>query len=241
MILFKRYKLEKDMCDELASYARNDKWIVYPEQGGWDLLLVRNSIQVGIQAKLRPNIKLLSQSIVPEEYDGPHYRAIAVGNLTQAERIDITKITKELRLVFIDMSIHPTYWLYNSLSVAPIRHYRHFPKKPLWIPPFVPDLPAGVPSPKNVSPWKVSAVKLEIIAMNKGWVSIIDARDVVNQEVPEKSQGSYPRTLLKTYFTCTNERDPRKPRCKKWVLKHRSRPSKLCPEVFDVLSRRTND
>ena len=95
-----KYKLEKEMCDELIVQAKNNNWIVYPEQGGWDILLIRNNIQVGIQAKLRPNIKLLSQSFpLTERETGPHYRAIAVGNSNWKEKKDLIKLCIALRLI----------------------------------------------------------------------------------------------------------------------------------------------
>jgi hypothetical protein len=239
--IYRKYALEKDMCDELTTRAKTNGWIVYPEQGGWDLLLVRNSIQVGIQAKLRANIKLLSQALVSEEFAGPHYRAVAVGNSNYLEKEDFAKIAIGLRLIFIDMNIHPDYWLrrvyYTDLwkkRIIPWRYYRHYPKQTLWVPNFIPELDAGVPSPRNVSPWKIAAIKLEMVATKKGWASIIDAREVVQQEVPGDIGKNYPRTLLQSYFKCTKERDPRNSRCKKWVLK-RKKPSENFSYVFNAL------
>ena len=240
--IYRKYRLEKDMCDELTTRAKLNKWVVYPEQGSWDLLLVRNGIQVGIQAKLRPTIKLLSQALISEEFSGPHYRAIAVGNSHRKEKDHFAKISIPLKLIYIDMGVHPDYWLHmlrhNGQRIT-WKYYRHFPNKTLWIPPFVPELEAGIPSPQNVSPWKIAAIKLEFIADEKGWVSIIDAREMVKQEVPIEDMGSYPRTLLQSYFTCTNERDPRNTRCKRWVLK-RKKPSSQFLYVFKTLKGKKN-
>jgi hypothetical protein len=236
--IYKKYELERDMCSELTIEAKNNGWVVYPEQSNWDLLLVRNGIQVGIQAKLRPTIKLLSQSLVPEEYPGPHYRAVAVGNTHWKERDDFAKISIALRLIYIDMAVHPSCWFYKAINNGgekiSWRYYRHFPSEILWTPPFVPKLEAGIPAPQTTSPWKIAAVKLEFIAKEKGWVSIIDAKEIVQQEVPVKKIGSYPRSLLQSYFVCTNERDPRNVRCKKWVLK-RKKPSDQYFYVFEAL------
>jgi hypothetical protein len=236
--IYRKYELEKDMCDELTGRAKLTGWTVYPEQGGWDLLLVRNSVQVGIQTKLRPTIKLLSQALISEEIAGPHYRVVAVGNSHWKEKEDFAKISMALRLVFMDMGVHPEYWFHmatrSGFRKIPWRYYRHFPKETVWIPPFIPKLAAGIPAPQTISPWKIAAVKLEMVAKEKRWASIIDAREVVQQEVPIKGMGSYPRTLLQTYFICTRKKDPRNKRCKKWVLK-KTRPSIKFPYVFEAL------
>jgi hypothetical protein len=242
--IYRKYSLEKDMCEELSAHAKANKWIVYPEQGDWDLLLVRNKIQVGVQAKLRPTIKLLSQALVSEDVAGPHYRAVAIGNSHWQEKEDFAKIAMALKLVFIDMGVHPEYWLhkamYSGFQKIPWRYYRHFPREPLWVPPFVPKLAAGIPAPQTVSPWKVAAIKLELLAKEKGWASIIDAREVVQQEVPMNKSGSYPRTLLQTYFSCTREKDPRNKRCKRWVLK-RKKPSDQYLYVLEALKGEKKD
>ena len=238
MGIYKKYKLEKDMCDELTQRVTQNGWTVYPEQGGWDLLIIRNKIQVGIQAKLRPTVKLFAQAIVPEDLPGPQYRAIAIGNMAYKDRAEIVKVAKACGLILIDMSCHHEHWLsfasrdgWNKISW---RYYRHFPKQLIWIPPFIPKLAAGIPAPKNVSPWKVVAVRLEFIFDEKGWVTIEDARQVVNEEIPNKS--SYARTLLQTYFRCTKDRAPGTKRGKKWIL--RTRPSKKFPYVFKELKEK---
>jgi len=237
MVINKKYQLEKDMCDELTRRAKEAGWVVYPEQGGWDLLLVRNHVQVGVQAKLRPTIKLFSQAIVSEEYAGPHYRAIAVGNMSFKEREDIARVAKKCRLILIDMGYHPDYWLSAAridfyLGKVSWRYYRHFPSKLIWTPPFVPKLAAGVPHPKTVSPWMVAAVKLELFYLKKGYITIADARRVVKEEVPNNKK-SFPGTLLQTYFKCTREKAPEIKRGKKWKLK--SSPSKKYPHVLKEL------
>jgi hypothetical protein len=241
MVILKKYKLEKDMCDELTRRSREAGWIVYPEQGGWDLLLVRNHIQVGVQAKLRPTIKLFSQAIVSEEYPGPHYRAVAVGNMSFKERKSVARVARTCGLVLIDMSCHPDYWLSAArrgdfyFRKVSWRYYRHFPNKLIWTPPFVPKLAAGVPHPRTVSPWMVAAVKLELFYKDKGYVTIADARRIVKEEVPD-CKNSYPRSLLQTYFKCTREKAPEIKRGKKWKL--RSRPSKKYPYVLVELIER---
>ncbi len=229
------------MCDELTLRSKNVGWVVYPEQGGWDLLLVRNHIQVGIQAKLRPTVKLFAQAIVPESSPGPHYRAIAVGNLNFKERRDVIVVARTSGLVLIDMSCHHDCWLnaaqrnYKYFSKISWRYYRHYPSKLVWTPSFVPKLAAGIPAPKNVSPWKIAAIKLELLCDKKGWVTIDDARKIVRQEVPSHTVG-YPRTLLQRYFRCTKDSAPEIRRGKKWAL--RSRPSRQYPYVYKELIKK---
>jgi hypothetical protein len=59
----KKFASEKRLCDNLISEAEKRNFIAYPEQGNWDIVLVRNKIQIGVQAKLRPNLKVLAQTL----------------------------------------------------------------------------------------------------------------------------------------------------------------------------------
>ena len=68
-----------------ARWARNPsdapRWTQYHETAGWDLLLVNpDGVQIGIEAKLSLNPKVLDQALPGRwgEERGPDYRAVLV-------------------------------------------------------------------------------------------------------------------------------------------------------------------
>lgn len=84
---------ETDLCAAFTEAARSEGWTVYPEPTGWDLLLCRRGVQVGVEAKLLGGVEVLLQALpaltsMPTRrrsrlaragFPGPHYRAVLVG------------------------------------------------------------------------------------------------------------------------------------------------------------------
>lgn len=247
------FATEADVCDALVQDAPG--WTAYPEQGGWDLLLVRQGVQVGVQAKLVGNIHMLLQALPgnprKEDVEGPCYRAVAVGRWpgrTAGARIgrrnELAALAMRLRLLVLE---GPTEelgktgtWLKRSWPCVNLerrytgygppaidwRWYRWRPKRPVWTPPFVPDLPAGVPAPSSVSAFQIASVKLERLANEKGWICLSDVRNI------EGADGNWnPQTLLTSFFECTGKRILGSRQCK-WILHRRwPPPSKRWPAV----------
>jgi len=165
---------ERAVCDLLRVVARDLSWTAYPEQGGWDVLLVLpDGTQVGVQAKLRANLEVLAQCVVRPRSPAPDVRAVLVPvdvsdafhvvareldvALLDAERLDGGPWSDDAgaRAVRMGLTVGPGY-LAEAVSEAP----RRVPTSGrVWTPPFVPDVPAGVPSPRTVSPWRVSAAR----------------------------------------------------------------------------------
>lgn len=249
---------ERALCTFFAADARRGAWTVYPEQGNWDLLLVRRGVQVGIQAKLIGGVEVILQALPslngqaryhrPEVQTGPTYRAILVarfpGRTPRAERRrreEVYELARHLRLIVLEPPEPPfrtSGWCrvgwHDNLSRSILscgtsldfRYYRHRPEAPVWTPPFVPDLPAGVPSPRTVSPWMIAAVKLELRTRDRGWACLDDAR----AETRAIGGDWNPGTLLSRYFVCHGKRIPGS-RQFKWFPRTHSIPSAAFPEV----------
>ncbi len=76
---------ESDLCAAFTqAVARDLDWTAFNETAGFDILLVRkDGIQIGIEAKLKLNAKVVTQALprwLGVEYGaiGPHYRAVLV-------------------------------------------------------------------------------------------------------------------------------------------------------------------
>lgn len=176
------YPSEAALCEAFAAWVRSgggtryEPWTVYPETGGFDLLLVDpQGRQLGIEAKLRMNAKVLVQAI-PSRWsslDGPDWRGILV-----------PKINDELRELahVLGLVVFTPLWecwgtghdrrvsgsrpsgrfqpmLYQAEQVHDCWHDFN-PETRCELPPMVPDLPAGVPAPVRLTPWKVGALKV---------------------------------------------------------------------------------
>lgn len=258
---------ETDLCAAFAAAARSDGWTVYPEPAGWDLLLCRRGVQVGVEAKLVGGVEVLLQALpaltsMPMRrrgrlartgFPGPHYRAVLVERFAgrtrgvrEGRRTTLHALAAYVGVVVLEPPEPPatTTWLrvgwrenlvrergrprYHHRGELDVRAYRWFPSKPVWTPPFVPDRSAGVPCPTKIGPWQLAAVSLEFRALERGWVSLGDAR-----AISEKFAGNWnPSTLLSRYFHSTGKRIGVGVRGHRWTLRPRvRRPSSEWPDV----------
>lgn len=115
------FESEAALCQ---AFLRNipDEWIAYPETAGWDILLVHRigGWQIGVEAKLTLNAKVIAQAINGERYDqGPDFRAVLVGkvvaeNKTLAHALGLTVITpkgeSQWRFAKRKPAAHPWDW-----------------------------------------------------------------------------------------------------------------------------------
>lgn len=160
---------EAALCEVLRSAARALGWVFYPETGGWDAIVVLpDETQVGVQAKLRANVDVLAQTIVPLRRVGPDVHAVLVPTCSIAFR----DVARELGFVVLIGDIlrgemDPSWrgprdamepgHLERVVERAP--RTTHLPGR-CWLPPYVPDGPAGVAAPRSVSAWRVAAARL---------------------------------------------------------------------------------
>lgn len=155
-------------------------WQVYPETGDFDLLVVdKYGRQLGIEAKLKMNAKVLVQAL-PASYSagrGPDWRGI----LVPAINPDLAELAKLHGLVvFTPMQGTPgtdfTPGLYYTEMVFNAWHDFN-PEHRCPLPPLVPDLPAGVPAPVKLTPWKVGALKVLAHLELHGTITAHQVRD----------------------------------------------------------------
>lgn len=172
---------------------RAQVWTVYPETADWDLLLVDEAgVQVGIEAKLSLNAKVLCQALPDANWShdiGPDYRAVLVpGKGCQGH---FHHIAFALGLTVIEVSTSDSGWKggrYVQINPAqlPDEHginswnLRHWvswlPSKRCSLPEYVPDVQGGKPSPVALTNWKIKAIKLMILLDRRGGVTRADMK-----------------------------------------------------------------
>ena len=182
------YKSENDLCNVLIEYAKDDGWKTYPETSRWDILLVKNGIQIGVQAKLKDNIEVLAQAIYEEDGFSPDIRAVLVPHASKYFK----KVADGLRVFVIEGA--RLDWNFNITRSAEgnwvkeiITDLNRYNKKYLresknkcWVPEVEINTPAGIKSPKLITPWKIKAVKL-CLKLNE--VGFLTSKDFAEEKI----------------------------------------------------------
>lgn len=172
------YETEAALCADFIAWVKAESgkfnhgvqtpvWTPYAETAGWDILLVgADGTQIGIQAKLKFNMKVLAQS-VPECWNhwhdsGPDYRAVLVPDRDSSHE----NICAALGLTMF--AVNGCRWDGRQTDFAPGLdmatwtggwHYWS-PRKRHELPEFVPDVPAGTSGPVQLTKWKIAALRI---------------------------------------------------------------------------------
>lgn len=186
------YKSEADMCAQFADYARKNAWTAYAETHGWDLLLARkDGYQIGVQAKLSMNAKVLTQALENRySADGPDYRAVLVP-ATSGQVGLFSEIAEQLGITIIAArgpgevqkngnvrrgnSTGPAFSprLPNESDPHDLTNrdwHERCPDRRCKLPEYVPDVVAGASGPLQLTRWKIQAMKIAIILERRGFV-----------------------------------------------------------------------
>lgn len=176
----------------MSEFNAIEGWTCHPEAAGFDVLVVhQDGRQIGVEAKLTPNAKVADQILpnpVHEYYGaaGPDHRLVIVGKVTDAG----AGIVKMLERLGVKVLVPNEKWTrdgykqtfdlqYSLLDAEKGRPYfgrvRLFdwnPAERCRVPAIVASLPAGVPSPVRITPWKEAAVKVLALMRKHGHISV---------------------------------------------------------------------
>lgn len=174
----KPFSTEADLCAAFIAAIPKD-WTAYPEWGGFDILLVGpGGIQIGIEAKLALNAKVLMQAMEPSRAwsatkPGPDFRAVLVPDTATST---LEPIAKALGVTVIRMragEVRDGYFWTGGRGVTPFSpslprdtdHYWHdfWPWRRVPMPEVIPDCAAGCPAPVRITEWKLKAIKIAIL------------------------------------------------------------------------------
>lgn len=155
-----------ELCEQLTAAARSSGYRVFPSVGGWDLLLVcrETGEQVGVHAMLRPAIEVVGRALEREPHDsGPSVHAVLVPFKTpHFERVALRCGVVVVQGVQLDnirlreLFMHAPRWQHSQAEYHPDHEVL---------------VPAGVPSPRRVTKWKIAAVQLCLLARERGHVT----------------------------------------------------------------------
>lgn len=183
---------EAELCEALMKRAREEGWIVYPETAGFDILLVATEKtkaamdpkrihrstpieagdMIGVEAKLSANVQVLSQAIdngyASRHVVGPDFRVALVKKATGAFR-------------HIARVIGVGVWTLETCTDWRFLHpcsMRWEPKRRPQLPEIIPTGPAGTPSPRRLTAWRIKALKLCIRLEACGFITTTDFREL---------------------------------------------------------------
>lgn len=168
--------------------ARAPRWTAYHETAGWDLLLAHETgAQIGIEAKLSLNPKVLEQALPSRWADdeGPDFRAVLVPY--DGLQNHMHRLCHHLGIVVIGVGastgwngkqsfdFHPG--LPDLKSLYDLKDWPNWlPSKRCKLPDYVPDVTGGHAAPVALTDWKIRAIKLIILLDRRGYVTRRDMK-----------------------------------------------------------------
>jgi len=169
------YAAEAEMCTAFCEWARKQGWVPYPEWDGWDILLVGvDGVQIGVQAKLQYNLKLLDQ-VTPGGYEavdarGPDFRAVLLPHYTSESLLNALGIS----LIYA-VSNHRVPLFHPELTHQGYRAWHYWnPKHRVKLPDYVPDVQPGASGPVQLTEWKIRALRVAATLEVRGFITRAD-------------------------------------------------------------------
>ncbi|MCV4065275.1 hypothetical protein ACRCQJ_12590 [Pseudomonas aeruginosa] len=182
---------EADLCNLfMKEFGALPGWRCYPEAGGFDVLAVHDDgRQLGVEAKMALNAKVAEQ-ILPGDRDeffgkpGPDYRLVIVSKITPAS----AGIARMLAMLGVLVLVPNQYrsrlgdaYSFNFHNILEARgaqtsygqQYLHDwnPAIRCHVPALLQALPAGVPSPVKLTPWKEKALTILALMRRQGFIT----------------------------------------------------------------------
>lgn len=175
---------ETDLCAAFIA-ALPDGWTAYPETGGFDILLVRagDGVQIGVEAKLRLNAKVISQAAERSDYYGvggenPDFRSVLIPDGVSYELADVCRLIG-ITVIMMRGGEHARHYSRPFHPDLP-RGRNEFddrswsercPAKRITVPEWIPDVAAGDSAPLALTWWKIGAIKLVVTLQRRGYLT----------------------------------------------------------------------
>lgn len=190
---------EAELCERFAAAARDQGWDVFPEVAGWDVVLVWNrpaiyqgpapGDQLALEAKMRAGVDALAQAHQRSRWSGPDFRGVLVPDATR----DFRHVARELRLHVFDLRHcgpwkpaerkHRSWdrWERSRTKLEVQGDLRWNRDRRLWLPPVPLQGAGGAPSPRQLTRWRVGALRLCALLRSRGWITSEDfKREKIN-------------------------------------------------------------
>lgn len=185
------FQKETDLCAAFIA-AIPEGWTAYPETGGFDILLVRkeDGFQIGVEAKLKLNSKVISQAAEQASswyacYSGPDCRAVLVPDSCSHEMSSVCRFIGVTVIRMPEPGVDTRKYWYGKfdphlpeIGDGPDYWHEIAPTKRLHVPDWIPDVKAGASSPVTLTYWKIMAIKIVITIEKRGYVTRRDFKHI---------------------------------------------------------------
>jgi hypothetical protein len=157
---------EKELCNRLMALAEAVGFISCPECYGWDIVLFRNRLVVGIQAKVKLSLHGVRQCLDNKNTD---LRVLAFAEYAEKSLFDYLVILNELKIVPLFLGRNENNGQFENLmgggfqifSRKRLSYYRQYPKSVLEAPGYDFEIEAGISSPLTVNTLSINLCELE--------------------------------------------------------------------------------
>lgn len=181
------FSTEAEMIREFLrnlDHIEGRTWTAYPETGEWDLLLVhKTGYQVGLEAKLTLNAKVIDQALTDQHSvwrtQGPDYRGVLVPD--GGKQLHLHRICKAIGIGICTVRQPETGRFYGSGLPSEITSNdwpNWCPAERIPLPDYIPDVEAGHSSPVKLTEWKIRAIRLMIVLERRGFVTRDDMKKI---------------------------------------------------------------
>ena len=172
---------EKQLCNLFCDYAESIGFIIHPEFEGWDMVLLRRNLIIGVQAKLFLNGMVLNQTL---NNGGVDIKVIVFHTYRNNVNIYLNIINALRRgIILVQITDEKDAKIFPHDNIFWYRHRGErleLPENPIIV-------PAGIQSPQTVSQQKIALVKLELLCeKNGGTVTAREARGLGIYKIPNK-------------------------------------------------------
>lgn len=183
---------EADLCAAFTTYVGAAGLVAYPEVSGWDLVLVRSGAaptdlftgrlapgdQVGVHAKVVGGVAVLAQIVeAMAEAKAPRF-GVALVERSDPDFLRVSKCCGIPVFYRSRRAYRSKKWVEGDSFYFSNAEPRPRGGDQLWLPPVVPDLPAGVRSPQQLTEWRVGALKLCAVLRARGYLLPSDFQKV---------------------------------------------------------------
>lgn len=170
--------LVRAFLEHIGKQWRHNPWTVYPETADWDLLLVHETgFQVGLEAKLSLNAKVIDQALSGHhskyKTTGPDYRGVIVPY--GGAQLHLERICAAIGIGIISVRIPERGTIYHMNLPGEESYSTNWPN---WLPAsrcplpdYIPDVEGGKSSPVKLTEWKIKAIRLMIVLDRRGFVT----------------------------------------------------------------------
>lgn len=171
---------EADLCAAFIETLPKG-WTVYPETAGFDMVLLHDATgtQIGVEAKLRLNAKVILQAVdrfSRHHLPGPDFRAVLVPKTSELAAVcallgltvlvvskvqrGVTQYDANRGKAFFSRPKLPDVERDGWLNDDRLSWCDQAPIDRLALPDYVPQVECGVPAPMTLSTWKIKAIRV---------------------------------------------------------------------------------